>query len=41
MEQLHCYIPPFTIEKKGNLGNLFVKDKGVGHGFNISVIVIR
>ena len=30
MEQLHCYISPFTIEKKENVGNLFFKDKEGG-----------
>ena len=30
------------MEKKENLGNYFLKDKrGVGHGFNISVIVFE
>ena len=42
MEQSHCYISPFTIERKKSLGNLFLKTRGgVAHGFNISVIVIR
>ena len=42
MEQLHCYMSPFTIEKKEIWVIYFLKTRGgFGHGFNISVIVIR
>ena len=40
MEQSHCYISPFTIAKKKIWVIYLLKTRGVGHGFNISVIVI-
>ena len=38
MEQSQCYISPFTIEKKVWV---IYGTRGVGHGLNISVIVIE